>query len=193
MLTAPLSRNAQVLRYLLQVAPGVGHTKLLKFAYLADLESRRYLGRPVTEFRYYRHNHGPFDQAFYAAKAELLRQGLATDELVPVGNYEAHSLRPTDVAVEYDFSVAEAEVLSFVAATYMEQSALRLCEDVVYETAPMKGAETGELLEMDQMNEQQRDPLGFSVERMLAGEEAGRAGRARPVRDVLDELRARYH
>src|SRR5262245_48517651 len=31
-----LSRNAQVLRYLLQVAPGIGHTKLAKFAYLAD-------------------------------------------------------------------------------------------------------------------------------------------------------------
>jgi hypothetical protein len=64
-----LSRNAQVLRYLLEVAPGVGHTKLAKFAYLADLEARKYLGGPVSEFRYVRDQHGPFDaKRFFAAR-----------------------------------------------------------------------------------------------------------------------------
>ena len=191
--TERLSRNAQVLRYLLEVAPGIGHTKLLKFAYLADLEGRRHLGRPISEFCYVRFDHGPFDKAFYSAKAELLGSGLATDETVLVGSYEAHSLRPTQVAVEYDFSVAEAEVLSFVAGTYLDQSAAQLCEDVVYQTPPMKGATVGEELNMDQVNKLTDDPLGFTVERMLAGEESGRAGRTRPMRDVLNELRARYH
>lgn len=189
----PLSRNAQVLRYLLEVAPGIGHTKLLKFAYLADLEGRRYLGQPISNFRYVRFDHGPFDKAFYAAKAELLEKGLATDETVLVGNYEAHSVRPTHLTVEYDFSVAEAEVLSFVAGTYLDQTAVQLCEDVVYGTPPMQGARVGDELDMDQLNNQTQDPLGFNVERMLAGEESGRAGRTRPMRDVLNELRARYH
>ena len=57
-----LSRNAQVLRYLLQVAPGIGHVKLAKFAYLADLETLKYLGRPVTGFLYIKDQFGPFDK-----------------------------------------------------------------------------------------------------------------------------------
>src|SRR6266496_2935351 len=40
-----LSRNAQILRYLMEVAPGLGRIKLAKFAYLADCESYRYLDR----------------------------------------------------------------------------------------------------------------------------------------------------
>lgn len=73
---ANLSRNAQVLRYLLQVAPGIGHTKLAKFAYLADLEARRYLGSPISEFRYAFEQHGPFDSSgFFGALGELKTQG----------------------------------------------------------------------------------------------------------------------
>ena len=36
-----LTRNAQVLRYLLEVAPGAGHTILAKLAYLAEERHRR--------------------------------------------------------------------------------------------------------------------------------------------------------
>ena len=56
----PLSRNAQVLRYLLEVAPAVGRIKLIKYAYLADCEAHRYIGRQISKFRYRFDKHGPF-------------------------------------------------------------------------------------------------------------------------------------
>jgi hypothetical protein len=59
---ASLSRNAQVLRYRLEVVPGIGHTKLAKFAYLADLESRKYLGRAISSLRYALDRDGSFDR-----------------------------------------------------------------------------------------------------------------------------------
>ncbi|HEY2861583.1 MAG TPA: hypothetical protein VGJ21_24455 [Terracidiphilus sp.] len=74
-----LSRSAQVLRFLIEVAPRIGHTKVAKFAYLTDLEARRYLGRPISRFRY-KLDHGPFPgQPFFGARDELIQQGFATN------------------------------------------------------------------------------------------------------------------
>jgi len=67
-----LSRNAEVLRYLLEQAPGVGHTLLAKFAYLADLLARQHLGRPISGMQYIYDNRGPFDAvAFKLAPGEI--------------------------------------------------------------------------------------------------------------------------
>lgn len=188
-----LSRNAQVLRYLLGEAPRTGHTKLLKFAYLSDLVARQYLGRPISEFRYRRYDYGPFDSAFYAAKEELLTGGFATSTPTAIGAYEAQLMAPTDKPVEYAFSVAEAAVLNYVAETYLHHGAAQLCEEVVYRTEPMQGVKMNEELPMDNVNNRPGDPLDFNVERMLAGEASGREGRTRPLGDVLRELRARNH
>src|SRR6266446_5388571 len=81
-MTGPtLTRNAQVLRYLLEVAPGVGHTILAKLAYLGDLLARQHLGRPITGMEYVYDNHGPFDRLrFYAARDELERGGFILRE-----------------------------------------------------------------------------------------------------------------
>lgn len=189
-----VSRNAQVLRYLLDASPlGIGRTKLAKFAYLADLEARQYLGRPISGFRYVFDRHGPFDgTAFFAAKDELREAGLATESEVSVGPYREHSLQPTDKALEYDFTLAEARVLEYVARTYLSTSARELCDEVVYKTEPMLKAKPGKQLPMDQVNRMRGDGLGFDLERMLAGEESAAAGRVRPLRSATDELRARY-
>jgi len=72
-----LTRTAQALRLLLEVAPGAGHTVLAKLAYLADLLARQHLGRPITGMEYTYDNHGPFDRLrFYAARDELEGNGL---------------------------------------------------------------------------------------------------------------------
>lgn len=187
----PLSRNAQVLRYLLEVAPGVGRIKLVKFAYLADCESFRYLGHAISEFRYRFDNHGPFDRAFYSAKDELVKMGYATETATKIGPYDSYDYRPTHENVEYTFTQPEAEILRYVAETYLTETAVRLCEDVVYKTPPMVGAKVGERLKMEKM-ENERDPLGFDLERLLAAEAQAEAGRYRPLKAAVDELRARH-
>lgn len=188
-----LSRNAQVLRYLLEIAPGLGHTKLLKFAYLADLEARRYLGYPISAFRYRRYTHGPFDAAFYTAKDELVNGGFATTSVTWIGNYQGHCLQPTPSPVEYEFSTGEAEVLRFVADAYLSMSARQLCDDVVYETEPMQGVQMMDDLPMERLDRKPDDPFGFDLERMLRSEQSAQAGRVRPLKTALNELRARYH
>ncbi len=189
---SPVSRNAQVLRYLLDADPGVGRTKLAKYAYLADLEARKYLGQPISRFRYIFDRHGPFDsKAFFAATKELQQAGLATESEVVVGAYVEHRLEPTNRAVEYDFSLAEAKVLAYVAETYLSTNARELCEDVVYKTKPMQQAKPGRLIPLNQMNRAPGDSLEFDLDRMLEGENQAEAGNGRPLRDVVDELRNR--
>lgn len=187
----PLSRNAQVLRYLLEIAPGVGRIKLVKYAYLADCESYRYLGRAISDFRYRFDKHGPFDRAFFDAKEELVEEGFATETATRIGPYDGYDYRPTDEPLEYGFTREEAEILRYVAATYMSETATRLCEDVVYQTPPMKAAKVGERLKMDMMKEEP-DPLGFNLERLLAAEASVDEGRFRSLKEAVDELRARH-
>ena len=185
-----LSRNAQVLRYLLEVAPGVGHTLLAKFAYLADLIARHYLGEPITEMQYRFDNYGPFDAVgFYRARDELVEAGFITHEPIEIGGYSGFEMRPTERAVEYDLSDAQMEILAFVGRTYGSLTARELCERVVYTSTPMKNAKPGKLLDMDQINHESGE-LEFNLERMLAGEKSADAGRGRPFADVLHELRA---
>jgi hypothetical protein len=185
-----LSRNAQVLRYLLQVAPGIGRTKLAKFAYLADVEARKYLGQPISSFVYFFDQHGPFDSGgFFGAIGELTKNGFATENQVPCGQYVGYELFPTSLPAEFDFTASESAVLQYVARTYFSKSARDLCDDIVYKTQPMLAAEQGKPLAMDMLNRAPDDQLGFSLERMLAGEASVAAGRTRPLADVMRELR----
>ncbi len=189
-----LSRNAMVLRFLLQEAPGIGRIKLAKFAYLADLEARKYLGQPITHFNYVYDQQGPFDaRPFYDALEELEQRGLVSQSQVPLGQYLGYEIHPTQNVVEYDFDVAEAEVLSYVARTYLAKNAQDLCEDVVYQTLPMLQAKPGRPLPMDVVNGKPGDYLTFDLKRMIAGEAQAKAGQTRPLADVLGELRARHH
>ena len=188
---ASLSRNAQVLRYLLQVAPGIGHTKLAKFAYLADLEARRYLGKPISQLSYVFAQHGPFDPSgFFGALTELKSQGFVTENQIPCGQYVGFEVLPTERAVEFDFSTAESEVLRYVATTFLAKTARDLCDDIVYKTEPMMDAVPGQPLPMDQVNGTPGANLTFNLERMLQGEASAAAGRTRPWAEVRDEFRA---
>jgi len=187
-----LSRNAQVLRYILQVAPGIGHTKLAKYAYLADLEALRYLGRPVSRFHYVWDKHGPFDsRGFFAARRELLNGEYITENKVDCGGYTGYEMMPTSQAVDYGFPVAEAAVLDYAATTYLAKTARELCDEVVYSTEPMRAAKPGKPLPMGKVKRRKTVPRGFNLERMLAGEASAKSGRVRPLARVIDGLRAR--
>lgn len=191
----PLSRNAKVLRYLAEKAPGVGRIHLIKFAYLADLEARCYLGRPITEFRYIRYDHGPWDHSFFAVLEELKSQGLLREETKEFPNkIVAYRYEATGPAVDYGFEEADEAILAHVAQTYIAWGAKELCDDVVYQTSPMKAnVPMNKELPMDALNNTEHEELGFDLQRMLAGEKSAKAGTFRPLVDVVRELQARYH
>ncbi len=190
---ARLSRNAEVLRYLLEIAPRLGHTQLAKFAYLGDLLARQCLGRPISEMEYRFDNYGPFDAVgFYQARDELIEGGYIRHERADIGGYAGFEMRPTDVPVEYHLGDAEVEILRWVAQKYAALTATELCNRVVYTSPPMRNATPGRHLDMEQMDRKPEE-LEFSLERMLAGEESADEGRVRPLADVLNELHARYH
>ena len=186
-----LTRTAQVLRYLLQVAPGVGPHRLAQYVYLADLEARRYLGRPLSELEYVFTPRGPFDSSgFAAAMKELEALGLVRENQIPCGTYVATELVPTNTPIEFGFTAPEAEVLRYVATTFLSGSTRDLSDDIVYGTEPMVDAEPGKPLPMDRANGTPGADLTFSLERMLRGEASAAIGRTRPWIQARDAFRA---
>lgn len=191
----PLSRNAKVLRYLIEQAPDIGRIQLIKFAYLADHEARRYLGHPITQFKWIRYKHGPFDPSYYDALKELTGAGLVREAVIDFPN-GAHGYRFAAMGKEldYGFSDEEAALLAYVAETYVVWGARELCDDVVYQTSPMKAdVAMNKELPMDQLDNAEHKELGFDLSRMLAGERSVHEGRYRPLTDVIHELQARHH
>lgn len=186
-----LTRNAQVLRYLIQVVPGIGPHRLAQFTYLADVEARRYLGRPISDLEYVSTQRGPFDaNGFAEARKELETLGLVRENQIPCGRYVVAELLPTNTPVEFTFGAAEAEVLRYVATTFLSGSTRELSDDIVYGTEPMVDAEPGKPLPMHRANGTPGADLTFSLERMLRGEASAAAGRTRPWVQARDEFRA---
>ena len=187
-----LTRNAQVLRYLIEVAPGAGHTLLAKLAYLADLLARQHLGHPITGLDYVYAKHGPFDAArFYSALSELESGGFMQRERADLGGYLGYPMLPLQPAPDSNLTDGEKEILSWVGRTYGSRTARDICDNVVYQTLPMKKAKPGQRLPMEEAG--RADPLEFDLERVLAGERAADEGRVRPLASVFHELRARRH
>lgn len=60
------------------------------------------------------------------------------------------------------------------------------------DAGPAPAAKVGERLDLTKMQRKKPDPLGFNLERMLAREASAEAGWYRPLREAVDELRARH-
>lgn len=184
-----LSRNAQVLKFLLQQCKGAGRTRLQKLAYLADLESRKLLGKPVSEFQYIWHDHGPFDSALYDAIQELDEKGYATQSEIDYGDgYVEKRVRDTGKPALLEFSPAQIEILSYIVKRYTKTPLKQLLDDVVYETEPMEKVQRrGDRLPMDEMNNVDRERLGFDLEKVIEAEK----GNDRLAKDFFNELRSK--
>lgn len=92
-----LSRSAQLIRYLVESVAGAGRTQIVKFLYLADLESRRHLGRPLSTFDYIWYDYGPFDSEILSQLDQLCHKGyLKTDCVCYSGDKYAYRYFATD-------------------------------------------------------------------------------------------------
>jgi len=185
-----LSRNAEVLKFFAEKGAGLGLTRLQKLAYLADLESRKVLGHPISEFRYLWYNHGPFDKALYTAREELVRKGFAEPEegFTLFGNFERRTL-DTGREVVYSFTPAEREILEYVARVYLSTNLTDTLAHV-YATEPMRAATRGQPIPMELVDRRDRDAIGFDLEEVIAAERDIEQGNYTLASDFFNGLRA---
>lgn len=175
-----LTKNAQILKFLLarQQPHGVNRTRLMKFAYLCDLEARKLMGRPISSFTYVWYTHGPFDKALYAAIEELTSSGLAHPSTTDYGSGIEEKLLADRGAAELPaLSRAELEVLSFVANRFMSLPLDTLLAEVVYKTKPMLEVERkGQALPMESVDGLDQAAIGFDFEGIVDADHRSRQG-----------------
>lgn len=189
----PISKNAQMVKFFTARSQhGIGRTKLFKLAYLADLEARKLMGRPISSFAYHWHNHGPFDSEVYAAIDELTAAGLAHTQIVNHGGgYVEKRLIDDDGVSQFDFSAAEAEILEYVAARFMAVPLRDLLDNVVYESRPMKAVkERGEPLPMEIVDNLDKGRVGFDFEAVVKADADARDGDYLLASEFFNALRA---
>lgn len=184
-----ISRNAQVLKYLVERVGPVGATKHLKLVYLADLMAREYLGQPVSELDYIWYDQGPFDSAFYHAREDLESAGLGAEDptIYPDGKTE-RTFHDGGDQIEYDFSDAEAHILDAVADRFGSWKLNALLR-VVYETAPMEQANEGEPLPMEVVDHKGAREAGLDLKQLLEARRAAEEGDFQTLEEFSSELR----
>jgi hypothetical protein len=182
------SHVAQLIRFFAQRVPGAGRTHLVKFLYLADLEARRYLGKPLTPLRYRWDHFGPFDP-------EILRQieRLETDGFLMRNEYEyqgtrAYSYTATDRPFPLPAGEAEMAILEMIVARFGKMPLKDLLDDVVYQTPPMRDVERrGQRLRMELVDNEARIP-GAELEVIYESMDQVDRGEVYPLEAVVPEL-----
>lgn len=184
---------AQMIRFFVERVPDAGRTQIVKFLYLADVESRRYLGRPISDLDYIWYEHGPFDSEILAQLDQLFLAGLITAEKVSYPNgFAGYQYRATEIPVHFDFSKEQMTILDYTAVTYGSTRLRTLLEDVVYKTKPMLDAKEREAeggrLRMELVDNENRKP-GMELERITGAIEDLDKGRGKPLREVVASQR----
>lgn len=180
-----------MLKYFVQHAGHLGITKIIKLTYLADLEARRCLGRPITHFEYVFDKHGPFDRRLYSCIRELVDAGLVTQQDVRHFAIVEHRILDTGQPVQLSFSPAEEEVLRYLLEQYSSAPLGDLLSEVVYESRPMQRVKVrGERLPMDDENDRTRRQTGLDLAELLLAEQEATRGEFKELDEYFGELRA---
>jgi Protein of unknown function (DUF4065) len=182
------SRTAQLIQYFVQRAPGCGRTRLVKFIYLADHESRRFLGRALTDLQYRWDNHGPFTPEILRQVNWMRENGNLTEQCHGEDGYVWYEYRPTEYAIPVAFRREERAILDHILAKYADMKLGALLDDIVYQTRPMQEAKMrGETLNMSLIDNEQRTP-GMELEKVLASVDELEAGGGAALEDMLKDL-----
>lgn len=173
-------RTCQALHYLVShLSDAAGRTKLVKLLYLADLEARRVLGRPLTEMQYRWWEYGPWDEQFALCEASLKSRNLIQVETYPYQSYYGSFYVPLGDMM-YTFADDEVAVLDYLVKTFGKKGRKELVEEIVYQTPPMKDAVAreayGKPLRMEIVDNEDFDQHGIALADILEGERRLRAG-----------------
>ena len=137
--------TADLVRYFVTCVPGAGRTQIMKFLYLADLESRRLRGKPISSLDYIWYEFGPFDSSVLANLDGLMRTEKIRGELVRYPNGIAGwRYFPSEGEPGPSWSEEDKIILDFVWQTYGHTDLQPLLDEIVYRTAPMVYAQQNE-------------------------------------------------
>jgi antitoxin SocA-like protein len=178
-----LSKEEQMLAYFVHRLEGqrFGRTALMKFLYLADYESRRFLGRAISDVAYIWHHYGPYDTAFPANLTRLAESNIIVHEEFEFDNGKTVArFRTGTAAPTYSLRPEEFSVLQYVCDHYSGMDLQVLLNDIVYETEPMIDAKArnakGKKLRMQIADGLRSNELGIPFEELLQRSFEARAG-----------------
>lgn len=154
----PLMTAKLILFFVIRTKGHITKTQLVKFLYLADLYSMKWLGKQITDLNWYFYNHGPWEKDIQTilnkmnGKQIKLIQGFGGAVLVKPG---------TQIPNESDLCLPEsmALMLENIRKEWAGSGSdnFKKLMDYVYETAPMK-----DLLERGFTN-QDKEPLNLKL------------------------------
>jgi hypothetical protein len=158
----------------------LGRIYLMKLCYLIDLEARRYLGAPVTDFHYRFHRLGPLTARFDRRLDGLVRKGRVMEKMIILRTTAGFEYHAGNGAVDLSpLSPGQRRILDHVSETYGRIDLAALI-DLVFETAPMKAAKErqgGWWSPMAIVDGEARNAMnGVDLDRLAAGEAAAARG-----------------
>ncbi len=181
------SRIAELVQYFVGRTPGVGRTRIVKFLYMVDHESRRYLGHPLTDLVYRWDNHGPYDPEIQRQIDQMRYQGYLKEEEFK-RDYTWYKYTTTSNRLPCPLKKEEKAIVDHVVHRYADMKLDTLLEDVVYQTRPMlEATRRGQRLKMSLVDGELRVP-GIELERMVVAFEELKAGGGRFLEDILAEV-----
>jgi hypothetical protein len=182
-----------MIRFFVGRVPGAGRTLIVKLLYLADVEARRYLGRPISDLDYIWWDHGPFDSEILGQLEQLCEEGLIAEEKVCYsGGKAGYRFNPTEKPVQYNFSKEDSAILDYTAKTFGTTPLQALLDEVVYQTKPMIDAKEREArggrLRMELVDNEKRIP-GIELKSVIGAIEDLDNGHGKPLREVVASLK----
>jgi catechol 2,3-dioxygenase-like lactoylglutathione lyase family enzyme len=127
----------------------LGKTKLVKLAYLTDIEHYSRVRQTLTGFRWVYHYYGPYSFDFEAALARL-ELDIPQESVPTTGGYQATVFRvghPDDLRRRIRLSDQATLVAQRVLDRWALEDLYPLLSHVYFDTAPMKGASPGDTLD----------------------------------------------
>jgi len=182
-----LSRDEQLVAQLIRRCPPLGTTVLVKLVYLIDIEALKFLGRPLSGFKYRWHHYGPYDGRITGTATRLCHRHVCKRQTVSYANGDWGYQYSAETNVPVSFDDAEAAIIDKIVRDYGSLSAKEI-KKVAYETQPMKAAiehqAFGKQLDMALVAGLERTP-GLELERVWESHRQAERGELVSLSDVL--------
>jgi hypothetical protein len=170
-----MNRTSQLICFFAERLPMSGTSQLRGYLYLADWQSRRYLGRPLTDLVWTMGPDGPTDTRIVSLLRELTDAGyLATEpsDFSPAVVSYRRTARPVSLIVE----PAGQAVLNSVLDLLWRPAHRNLLADIIRQTEPVQNRVIGQPLPMSIVDGSERVP-GMELEDVLQADADLQAGK----------------
>lgn len=134
-----LSKNEQIITYIVRYHSRATKTVVMKLCYLIDLISFKNTGKAIFNFEYIRYKYGPFDKKVCFALEKLEELNYITEEsyFTPSGEENTYYSFNEKMEVVLDVKSEEKKLIDEVLESLKGYGARTLTE-ICYKTKPMK-------------------------------------------------------